>query len=126
PHCSMDASAPSTLPLTRLRDVRPLSSVVARLVRGFGSSRLLLLHSDIFRAIELRARSVMLFRSFQNVVMWRRLVLVIVWFAIILPHRIILELVPHQNASQIRVAIEPNPVEIEDFPLLKFSAPING
>ena len=46
------------------------------------------------------------FRLFQHIVVWGRLVFVIVRFAIILPHRVILEFVPHQNASEIGMAVE--------------------
>ena len=65
----------------------------------------------------------MLFRLLQHVVVRRRFVFVIVRLAIILAHRIILELVPHQNAPQIRMAVEANAVEIENLALLKFRAP---
>ena len=67
----------------------------------------------------------MLLRLLEHVVVRSRLVFVIVRFAIIFAHRVIDKFVPHQNPSQIRVAIEANTVEVKNFPLLKFRAPIN-
>ena len=77
---------------------------------------------DLFRAVQLRPRRIMLFCSLQHIVVRCRLVFVIVRLAIIFAHRIILELVPHQNAPQIRMAVEANAVEIENLALLKFRA----
>ena len=44
---------------------------------------------------------------------------------VILAHRMIFELVPHQDAPQIGMAVETNAVEIENFALLKFGAAPN-
>src|SRR5437763_6797265 len=60
--------------------------------------------------------------SLQHVVVRCGLVFVIVRFAIILPHWVIFKLIPHQDAPQIRMALEPNAVKIGNFPLLKFCA----
>src|SRR6266480_3387141 len=73
------------------------------------------LGSDIFRAVQLRPRGIMLFRSLQHVVMRRWFVFIIVGLAIIFAHRVIDKFVPHQNASQIRVAVEPNTIKIKNF-----------
>ncbi len=64
----------------------------------------------------------MLFRLLQHIFVRRRLVFVIVRLTIILPHRVIFELVPHQDAAQIGMAFELNTVKIKNFPLLKFRA----
>src|SRR5947207_564654 len=49
-----------------------------------------------------------------------------VWFTIILPHWVIFELIPHQDAPHIGMTVEANAVQIEDFSLLKFCAAPNG
>jgi hypothetical protein len=69
------------------------------------------------------AAAVMLLRFLQHFVVRRRLVFVIVRLAIIFPHRVIFELIPHQDAAQIGMTVEANAVEIENFALLKFRAP---
>src|SRR6266700_569929 len=122
----MDAAGPSTPRAARRRGANPLSLAAARLVRAFGWSRSLLLRSDVFRAVQLRPRAVMLLRLLEHVVMRRRLVFVIVRFAIIFAHRIIPKLVPHQNASQIGMSFETNTGEIENLALLKFCAAPDG
>ena len=67
----------------------------------------------------------MLLRSFQHVIVRRRLVFVIVRLAIIFAHREVFELVPHQNPPQIWMAVELDSIEVKNFPLLKFRAPPN-
>src|SRR6266513_3359641 len=62
----------------------------------------------------------MLFCSLQHIVVRSRLVFVIVWFTIILPHWVIFELITHQDATHIVMALKPNTVKIENFALLKF------
>ncbi len=62
----------------------------------------------------------MLLRLCQNFVVRRRLVLVVVRLYIIFSHRMIFELIPHQNTAQVGMAIEDDPVQIEDLALLKF------
>src|SRR5437879_5575672 len=59
-------------------------------------------------------------RLLQHIVVRSRLVFVIVWFTIILPHWVIFELIPHQDAPHIGMALKPNTVKIENFALLKF------
>src|SRR5439155_13324782 len=80
------------------------------------------LRRDILRPIQLWARSVMLLCPLQDVVVRRRLVFVIVRLTIILPHRVIFELIPHQDTPQIGMTVEPNAVKIENLALLKFRA----
>ena len=60
-------------------------------------------------------------RFFQHIVVRCRFVFVIVRFTIIFAHRKILELVPHQDAAQIGMAVETDSVEIENLALLKFA-----
>ena len=50
----------------------------------------------------------MLFRFLQHLVMRRGFPFVIVRLTVILPHRMILKLVPHQDSSQIRMTLEAN------------------
>src|SRR5207245_7340025 len=114
------------LPVTRLAAANPLSLAVAPLVRVFGSSRSSLLHRDIFRAVQLRPWTVVLPCFFEHVVVRRWLVFVIVRFAIIFAHRMIDKLVPHQDASQIRMAIKANAVEVKNLSLLKFRTAPGG
>src|SRR6266568_4577401 len=125
----MDAAAPSTLRAARRRVAKSFVAAAASAARPqaqeFESSRSLLLRPDIFRAVQLRPRAVMLLRFLEHVVVRSRFVFVIVRLAIIFAHRVIDKSIPHQNPSQIRVAIEANTVEIKDFTLLKFGAPIN-
>ena len=64
----------------------------------------------------------MLFCSLKHIVVRRRLVFVIVGFAIIFAHRMIDKLVPHQNAPQIWMAVEADAVKIKNLSLLKFRA----
>src|SRR5438445_5076761 len=125
----MDSVATLTLQVTRSRVAKSFVAAAVSAARPQAqeseSSRSLLLRRDIFRAVELRPRAVMFLRLLEHVVMRSRLVFVIVRFAIIFAHRVIDKFIPHQNPPQIRVAIEVNTVEIKDFPLLKFRAPIN-
>ena len=58
--------------------------------------------------------------AFQHFIVRRRLVFVIVGLDVILAHGVVLELVPHQNAAQVGMAVEDDAVEIEDLALLKF------
>ena len=62
-------------------------------------------------------------RFLQHIVVRSWLVFVIVRFSIILAHRMIFELVPHQNPAQIGMAVEPDSVQIENLTLLKFCTP---
>ena len=80
------------------------------------------LRRDIFRAVLRRARGVVLLRFFQNVVVRRWFVFVIVRFAIVFAHREIGEFIPHQDATQIGMAVEVDAVQIVDLAFLKFRA----
>ena len=64
----------------------------------------------------------MFLRALEHFVVRRRLVFVIVRLDVILAHRMIGKLIPHQDAAQIGMAVEMNAVEIEDLALLKFRA----
>src|SRR5437016_2546133 len=112
----MDAAAPATLRAARHRVASSSPAALARVLEI--QSRSFWLGGDIFGAVELRSRRVMLFRLFQHVIVRRRLPFVIVRLAIIFSHWVIDKFVPHQNPTQIRMAIETNSVEIEDFTLL--------
>src|SRR5579859_1467086 len=59
---------------------------------------------------------------FENFVMRRRLVFVVVRLNVILAHRMVDETVPHQDTPQIRVAVEDDTVKIVNFTLLKLGA----
>src|SRR5438093_8514998 len=61
----------------------------------------------------------MLLRSREDLIMRRGFPFVIVRLPIIFAHRIVFELVPHQNPAQIGMTIEPDAIEIEDIALLK-------
>src|SRR6266705_2964263 len=118
----MDAAAPSTLQVTRRQVAKSFVAAAASAARPQAqeseSSRSLLLRRDIFRAVQLRPRAVMLLRLLEHVIVRSRLVFVIVRFAIIFAHRVIDKFIPHQNAPQIGMAIEANTIEVENFPLL--------
>src|ERR1043166_7205612 len=73
-----------------------------------------------------RPRRVMLAGLFQHLIVGRRFVFVIVRFAIIFAHWIILEFIPHQNPPEIGMAVEANSIKIENFALLKFGAAPDG
>src|SRR5256712_14040041 len=118
----MDAAAPSRLRAIPRRVASSLSSADVRPVRVFELSRSLGIRRDIFRAVELRPRRVMVLRPFQHVVVRRRLPFVIVWVPIIFAHRMIDKLIPHQNPAKIGVTLEMDSVEVEDFTLLEFGA----
>jgi len=62
----------------------------------------------------------------KNLIVRRRLVFVIVRLHVIFAHREILELVPHQDAAEVRVAVEDDAVESKDFTFLKLRASLNG
>ena len=64
----------------------------------------------------------MLFSAFEHVVVRCGFLFVIVRLDVILAHRIIHELVPHQNSPQVGMTFEVDAVEIEDLALLKFGA----
>ena len=64
----------------------------------------------------------MLVRLYQNIVVRRGLVLVVVGLDIVFAHGMIFKLVPHQYAAQIGMAVEDDSVEVEDLALLKFRA----
>lgn len=59
---------------------------------------------------------------FEHFVVCGRLVLVIVWLHVILPHRKIFKLIPHQDAPQVRVAFKNDAEQVEGLPLLKLRA----
>src|SRR5438270_8961300 len=118
----MDAAAPSRLPAIRHRVVMSSWSADVRPVRASELSRSLGIRRDIFRAVELRPRSVTLFGSFEHVIVRRRLPFVIVRVPIIFAHRMIDKLVPHQNPAKIGMTVKMNSVEVEDFTLLEFGA----
>ena len=61
----------------------------------------------------------MLLRFLQHFIMRRGFPFVIVRLPIIFAHRIIFELVPHQNPAQIGMTIEPDAIEIENLALLE-------
>src|SRR5262249_46374875 len=84
-------------------------------------SNALRLRRDPFSAIKLRPRRVMPLRLLQYFVVRRRLPFIVIRLTIIFAHRIIFELVPHQNTSQIRMPLKPNAVKIEDLTLLKLA-----
>src|SRR6266446_3013190 len=125
----MDAAAPSTLRAARRRVAKSFGAAAVSAARSpaeeFGWSRSLRLRRNIFRAVELRPRAVMLLRLLEHVVVRSRFVFVIVRLVIIFAHRVIDKFIPHQNPPQIRMAIETHAVEIENFPLLEFRAAIN-
>src|SRR4051794_15572756 len=54
------------------------------------------------------------------------LVLVVVGLNVIPAHRMIREAVPHQKAAKIGMAVEHNPIEIVDLPLLKLGTAPDG
>src|SRR6059058_4574005 len=118
----MDAAAPSRLRAIPRRVASSLSSADVRPVRVFELSRSLGIRRDIFRAVELRPRSVTLFGSFKHVIVRRRLPFVIVWVPIVFAHRMVDKLVPHQNPAKIGMTVEMDSVEVEDFTLLEFGA----
>src|ERR1700750_1630725 len=96
-----------------LKSMGSLIRVSSVLIRG----------RNLLRSIELWPRRIMLLRALQNFVVRRRLVFVIVRLPVIFSHREIFEFVPHQDAAQIGVTVEPDSVEIENFALLEFGAP---
>ena len=62
-----------------------------------------------------------------HLIVRRWLVLVIVRLHVILAHRMILEPVPHQDASQVRMPVEDDPVEVVNLAFLEFrGAPERG
>ena len=77
----------------------------------------------MFRAVQLRSRRIMLFCALEHIVVRCRLVFVIVGLAIIFAHRMINKFIPHQNAPQIRMAVEAHAIKIKNFAFLKFRAP---
>src|SRR5689334_23200928 len=82
--------------------------------------------NDFLRSVGGRACRVMFFRSFQDLIMWRRLVFVVIRLAIIFAHRIIGKLIPHQNPPQIGMSLETNPIKVIDLTFLEFGAPPDG
>src|SRR5260370_39435498 len=114
----MDAAAQSKLRAIRHRAASSLSSAAVQVVRAFESLRSLGIRRDIFRAIELWPRSVMLLGSFQHVIVRRRLPFVIGRVPIIFAHRMIDKLVPHQNPPKIGMILEMDSVEIENYAFL--------
>lgn len=68
----------------------------------------------------------MLLRPFQNFVVRRRLIFIVVRLDVIFAHRMILKIVPHENAAQIGVAVEDDAVKVENFALLKLAAAPDG
>ena len=54
--------------------------------------------------------------------MRRRLVLVVVGIDVIAAHGMVGELVPHQDAAQVGVAVEDDAEEVEDLALLELGA----
>ena len=54
--------------------------------------------------------------------MRRWLILVIIRLHVILPHRVVLKTIPHQNPPQVRVPVEEHAVEVEHLALLKLRA----
>ena len=60
------------------------------------------------------------FRLYQNVVVRRRFVLVVIRLNIIFAHGMIFKFVPHQDTAQIGMTIEDDPIEVKNLALLKF------
>src|SRR5262249_20073738 len=79
--------------------------------------------NDAFRSIALWSGRVVSFRFLQHRIVRCWLVFVIIRLPVVFAHRMIFELVPHQDPAQIGVAIEMNAVKIENLALLKFCAP---
>ena len=79
-----------------------------------GSSRLV---GPVIR----RRNWVMRLRAVQHVAVRRGLPLVVVGLDVVLAHRMILELVPHQDAAQVGVALEDDAVEVEHLALLELA-----
>src|SRR5260370_35686412 len=117
----MDAAAQSKLRAIRHRAASSLSSAGVQVVRAFESLRSLGIRRDIFRAIELWPRSVMLLGSFQHVIVRPRLPFVIVRVPTIFAHRMIDKLVPHQNPATICMTVKRTPAEVQNLPFLEFS-----
>src|ERR1035438_6382177 len=105
----MDVAAPSKSPAAALRCHRPP-------VPGWGAWWGRLWRSSLSHYAS------MLVGSLQYVVVRGRLVFVIVRVHVIPAHRIVLEIVPHQQAPQIGMPVEDDSEEIENLPLLQFGA----
>src|ERR1035441_4773226 len=103
----MDVAAPSKSPAAALRCHR-------RPVPGGGA-----LWGRLWRSSLSHCAS-MLVGSLQHVVMRGRLVFVIIRVHVIPAHRMVLEIVPHQQAPQIGMPVEHDSEEIEYLPLLQF------
>src|SRR5581483_2866529 len=119
----MDVAAPSKPQVARPRGESPCSRVGAPSLRLFQQSQSRSLHSfnDAVSSIVLRPRGIVAPGSLQNFVVRRRFVFVIVRLLVVFAHRIIFELVPHQDSPQVGVPLELDSVEIENFTFLKFS-----
>ena len=64
----------------------------------------------------------MFLRFREDFVVGRRLIFVVVGLDVILPHRVVGEFVPHEDAAKVGMAVEVHAVEIENLPLLEFRA----
>jgi len=67
----------------------------------------------------------MLLCFFQYLIMRCWLPFVVMRFDVIFAHRMVLKIVPHQDAPQIGMAVEHDAVKVVDFALLKFAAAPN-
>src|SRR6266853_596720 len=73
---------------------------------------------DFPRRLGYRLGRLMAFGLLQDFIMRGRLVFVIVRLDVVFAHGMVFEFVPHQDAAQIRVAVEPDTEQVVDFALL--------